>query len=97
MGTMLRAMTDFCMFFPGYLDRNIIDETGIAGRFDIHLDLSPEDLFGRHHDDGDTTDRSAAVFAAVRTAMQKLGLKLDPAKRPIEFLVIDHVEKPSAN
>ena len=31
------------------------------------------------------------------TASAQLGLKLAPEKRPVEFLVIDHVEKPAEN
>jgi uncharacterized protein (TIGR03435 family) len=34
------------------------------------------------------------VFAAVQ---EQLGLKLESAKGPVEFLVIDHVERPTAN
>jgi len=36
-------------------------------------------------------------LSAIRSAVQKLGLKLDQAKGPDEFLVIDHMERPSAN
>jgi uncharacterized protein (TIGR03435 family) len=32
---------------------------------------------------------SSSIFAAV----QRLGLKLDPQKQPLEHLVIDHLEK----
>jgi uncharacterized protein (TIGR03435 family) len=39
----------------------------------------------------------AEVFAAARTAVKKLGLKLEPAKGSGEFLVIGHIEKPAEN
>jgi uncharacterized protein (TIGR03435 family) len=39
----------------------------------------------------------ASVFAAVEMAVHKLGLKLERAKGPGEFLVIDHVERPDEN
>jgi uncharacterized protein (TIGR03435 family) len=37
------------------------------------------------------------MFAEVRNAVNKLGLNLEPATGPGDFLVIDHIEKPSAN
>jgi uncharacterized protein (TIGR03435 family) len=35
-----------------------------------------------------------SIFDALK---QQLGLKLEPAKGPIEYYVIDNVDKPSAN
>jgi uncharacterized protein (TIGR03435 family) len=35
-----------------------------------------------------------SLFTAVQ---EQLGLKLETGKAPIEMLVIDHIEKPSAN
>jgi hypothetical protein len=38
------------------------------------------------------------LFGAIDVAIQdQLGLKLEPAKGPIQLLVIDHIEKPSEN
>jgi len=34
---------------------------------------------------------------SIFTAVQTLGLKLEPQKGPVEFLVIDHIEKPNDN
>ena len=40
-----------------------------------------------------TDDRANAIFGAV----QQIGLKLVPKREPVEVIVIDGVEKPSAN
>ena len=78
----------------------MIDKTGIARRFDIHLSFSPnESMPGLR---GPEPDAPAAASdptgPTIFTAMQEqLGLKLAPAKGPIEFLVIDHLERPSEN
>ena len=88
------------------LDRDVIDKTGIAGMFDIHLEVSRADLAlravaGRQ---GEQVEPSTPVLAtdstgpSIFTALQQqLGLKLEPGKGPVEFLVIDRIEKPSEN
>jgi uncharacterized protein (TIGR03435 family) len=93
------TIADFATEFSARLDRPVIDKTGIAGVFNIHLDLSATDLGYPDRDSaapGAPVDPSA-VFDAVRIAVQKLGLRLDPAKGPGQFLLIDSAEKPSGN
>ena len=70
--------------------------------FDVHLNLSAADLghpVPKLSDSGEPATRPdpADIFSTVRTALPKLGLKLEPAKGPSEFLVIDHVERPTEN
>jgi len=85
------------------MDRDIIDKTGIAGRFDIHLDLSMEDLMpGRRATNSGTSDPAGAAIAGdpsgtIFTAVRKLGLRLESSKGQREFIVIDHVERPTDN
>jgi uncharacterized protein (TIGR03435 family) len=95
------SMTEFAQSL-GVLDRPIIDKTGITGMFDFHLEFAPDEstpnLLPFPESDprgspGTTTGPGPSIF----TAVQQLGLKLEPAKGPGEFLVIDHVEKPSEN
>lgn len=78
-----QTIGDFIAFALVLLDRPVVDKTGLTGRFDIHLDLAPD-------------DPSAAPDATstVAVAIQQLGLKLVPAKGPGAFLVVDRVERP---
>jgi uncharacterized protein (TIGR03435 family) len=105
MDTYGQTMAQLCRQFSVWLDRDVVNRTGIAGAFDIHLALSIADVM--------TTGRGSGALGlsgdpappttppdplgAISAAVQKLGLKLAPAKEPGEFLVIDHVERPSEN
>ena len=83
------------------LDRPIIDITGIAGRFDFRLefalDQSTPGFFlpgGGAQVAGPSDPAGPSIFTAVQ---EQLGLKLEPAKGPREFLIINRVERPSEN
>jgi uncharacterized protein (TIGR03435 family) len=69
------------------LDRPVIDRTGLKGRFDIHLTFVPPDL-------SSAEDTGQSIFSALQ---DQLGLKLSPARGPVEVHVIDRVERPSGN
>jgi uncharacterized protein (TIGR03435 family) len=85
----LRSMTldEFSHWLDVSLDRLVFDKTGVAGKFDINMEYSRDQ-------DSDVADAGPSIPTAVQ---QQLGLKLVPAKGPGEFLVIDHVERPSEN
>jgi bla regulator protein BlaR1 len=79
------------------LDRRVVDNTGLTGRFDIHLRYAPPSEFAslrRRGGNEDPDSTAPSIFTAVQ---EQLGLKLDPAKEPQEILVIDHMERPSEN
>jgi uncharacterized protein (TIGR03435 family) len=91
------TMADLCLRLSAYVDRDIVDKTGIPGTFDVHLDLLAADIGY-----GSTTPDPSSPFTpgdggAIAAALKKLGLKMRNAKQPAEFLVIDHVERPSEN
>lgn len=70
------------------LDRILIDQTGLQGQYDIDLEWTPGSP--QHEDD--------AAAPSLRTALQEqLGLKIVSQRAPIPVLVLDQVEKPSAN
>ena len=77
------------------LDRPVVDQTGLTGRYDFDLDFAADEtLFdgalGKAPDDVG----KPGLFAAVQ---EQLGLKIEPTKGPVETLVIDGVERPSGN
>ncbi|MFZ0338625.1 MAG: TIGR03435 family protein [Terracidiphilus sp.] len=65
--------------------RDVVDKTGITGRYNLKLQWTPDD---------DAADSGPSLFTALE---EQLGLKLEPAKGPVQVLVIDHAEMPSAN
>ncbi len=67
--------------------RIVVDKTNLSGRYDVKLQWTP--------DGAPITDGSPpALFTAIE---EQLGLKLDSAKEPVDVLVIDHIDQPSAN
>jgi uncharacterized protein (TIGR03435 family) len=78
------------------LGRDVVDRTEIKGRFDITLKWMPNSEIARNQTDGPSAsaDDNPAIFTAIQ---EQLGLKLEPAKAPIEVIVIDHAEMPSDN
>jgi uncharacterized protein (TIGR03435 family) len=81
------------------LDRPVVDQTGITGRYDFTLKWTPDEsqfivLGGYKAPATEKADAPPNLFTAIQ---EQLGLKLDAVKAPVDVLVIDHVEKPSDN
>ncbi|WP_263418399.1 TIGR03435 family protein [Terriglobus albidus] len=72
-----------------FLDRPVVDHTGLTDRYDFTLKWTPDDSPAR-----DTPDAPPDLYTAIK---EQLGLKLVPTKEEAKALVIDHVEVPSAN
>ena len=68
----------------GWIGDTVVDETALTGLYDLNLDFNVDE--GK-------PDEGPTIFEAV----QRLGLKLEARKGPVEVVVIDHVEKPTAN
>jgi uncharacterized protein (TIGR03435 family) len=79
------------------LDRPVIDQTGLSGRYDFDLEFTPdESQFGGMlgHPPSGSDIAHPGLFAAMR---DQLGLRLEPAKGPVDLLVVDRSEHPSDN
>jgi uncharacterized protein (TIGR03435 family) len=91
------TMAALCRQLTAYVDREIVDRTAIPGVFDVHLDLTPADLAFPDAPPDPSSSFIPGDGRALAAALEKLGLRLRPAKTTTEFLVIDHVERPSEN
>jgi uncharacterized protein (TIGR03435 family) len=78
------SMPQLAARLSGYLDRPVVDQTGLKGSYDFRYEYSADES---------TFDVVSCIFASV----QGIGLKLKPAKGPVEAIVIDHIERPSEN
>jgi len=83
------------------LDRPVIDKTGITNYFEMHLVFSPDEAAAPRPATADPGAPAAVrapdapgIFQAIQ---DQLGLRLVPAKGPVDVLVIDHIERPSEN
>jgi uncharacterized protein (TIGR03435 family) len=74
--------------------RDVVDKTGITGRYNLKLHWTPDGATEPQLLNGAPTDSGPSLFTALE---EQLGLKLQPAKGPVQVLVIDKVEMPSAN
>ncbi len=95
------GLTAFADDLSHVMDRPVIDKTGLTGMFDLYAEFIPDEsmpgLLGRKlfaAPDGTPAEPGPSIVAALQ---QQLGLRLEPAKGPREFLIIDHVERPSEN
>jgi uncharacterized protein (TIGR03435 family) len=89
------TMNYFAFVLSRMMDRTVIDKTGLPARYDVNLEWTPDDspsgpdgAASAANSDGPT------IFAALP---KQLGLRLESARGPVEFLVIEHAEKPTEN
>lgn len=86
------------------LGREVIDKTGLSGKYDFDMEWAPEPGQGGLESIGLPPDPNfrpppvdpnlPSIFTAVQ---QQLGLRLDSAKASFDMVFIDSVEKPSEN
>jgi uncharacterized protein (TIGR03435 family) len=82
----------------GDLGRIVVDKTGLTGRYDFTLKWTPDNQQQAQAGPPPAAPSPESSGASLFTAIQEqLGLKLEPQKAPMDVLVIQHVEKPSAN
>jgi uncharacterized protein (TIGR03435 family) len=78
------SMPDLALRLSRYLERPVLDQTGLSGSFDFLVPY-PSD------------DARPDVISMILTTVTALGLKLETSRGTVENIVIEHAEKPSSN
>jgi uncharacterized protein (TIGR03435 family) len=82
-----------CQSLGRILNRPVLDMTGLVGRYDVTFEFEV-DVQNPAQPDALPDPGALTLFAAVQ---QQLGLKLESGKGPFDVIVIDHIERPTAN
>jgi uncharacterized protein (TIGR03435 family) len=81
------TMADLAEILSANMDRVVADHTNLPGQFTFVLPFTGGNMQPDSHlggEDGPTLE----------DGLQQLGLRLEPAKGPVERLVIEHIERP---
>jgi uncharacterized protein (TIGR03435 family) len=90
------TMGDFAALLQrALLDRPVVDKTGLTGRYDFDLDWAPDETqFGGEVPAAPADAQEPPFFTAIE---QQLGLRIEATRGMVPALVIDGVERPTAD
>ncbi len=99
------TMTTLARFLSsGIVGLPVVDETSLKGEYSVSVDMSSADTAAANPNRSAApggadapTEASEPTGASVFSSLRKLGLKLERRKEPVDKLVVDHIERPSAN
>jgi len=86
------TMTDLADALAARLDHDVINKTGLTGRYDFHVKPLPS-----AHYDPKTSSVENTDFGGIIEGIKNLGLRLELGKAETNVVVIDHIERPSEN
>jgi uncharacterized protein (TIGR03435 family) len=89
------AMPELVRTLSMLLGRSVIDKTGFTELFDLQLDFVPDDTTPAMPPPPPGSYTSGVSIA--QALQQQLGLRLESAKGPVQVIVVDRAERPSAN
>jgi len=96
------STTGFVHILSSQLGRTVLDKTGLTGEYDFKLDWTPDDTAAMPRTSnptaGDNPSPQDAGGPSLFTALEEqLGLKLESTKGPVDVVVVDALEQPTAN
>jgi uncharacterized protein (TIGR03435 family) len=87
-----RSLAELAKNLIGRVDRPVIDRTGLAGAYDFVLLFTPEGMAPKRDGIAGPNLDGTSLFTALQ---EQLGLKLEPQRGPVEYIVIDRIEQPT--
>jgi uncharacterized protein (TIGR03435 family) len=90
------TMTQLADNLARFVDRPVIEDTGLKGRYDFKLDFSLEEMKSLMRTSGCDPNLLAGVpeqGTSIMSSLQSLGLKLEARKAPMEVFVVDKIER----
>ncbi len=95
------TMALLCGFLSRQLQRPVVDQTGLVGEYDFHLEFAQENLISLEFptlpeagDPGSGIPRASDPAPTLTKAVEtQLGLRMEPKKVPVDVLVIDHIDR----
>ena len=89
------AMSELVRMLSMLLGRSVLDKTGFTALFDVQLDFVPDETTPAMPPPPPDSGISGASLA--EALQEQLGLRLQATKGPVEVIVVDRAERPSAN
>jgi uncharacterized protein (TIGR03435 family) len=86
------TMANLAMALRPFARRPIVDKTGLAGFYRVTMIFDPVALL--RSPDSAVVSRAPSIFTAIQ---EDLGLRLKPSRQAVAAIVIDHIERPTAN
>jgi uncharacterized protein (TIGR03435 family) len=91
------TMSQFAGLLQPSLDRPVVDRTGLTGIYELKILLPPARLSpSLQAIIGDRRDTTPTGVSMTRS-LDEFGLKLEPIESPVDFIVVDRIERPSTN
>lgn len=92
--TFARPIGALTQMLAGQLKRPVLDRTELKGLYDIDLKWTPDQIPANLPPDAQPDPSGPTIFTAL---VEQLGLKLESTTGPVEVVMIEKVEKPTAN
>jgi uncharacterized protein (TIGR03435 family) len=103
MKTLTEFLSQWALSLSGENAKPVVDKTGLTGAYDFAVKFSPQAMVIAPAGADPASVQTMADMrnpggpSLFKALQDSLGLKMEAGKGPVRVIVIDHVEKPSAN